>query len=270
MDSSIIALGPAGTYCHQAALQFASADQIQLRETISDVIFAVAQGKAERGIVPIENSIEGIVSETLDGLSNNNMVIQAEYVLDINHSLCVSELPFQKEQIGIVYSHPQALAQCREYIRANFPIALTIATTSTVAALQEIVNSRAPDAVAIGPAYAAQNLGLVVADEQIQDEANNQTRFVVFSQKAPAHTVLDFTQIVAIANTDRPGLLDDILTVIREQNINLSQIDSRPSRRKLGSYQFYITLDAPSNDVRIGDIVSKLADQNVIIQKLTP
>lgn len=269
LAGKLAALGPSGTYSHEAALTYDAQTEVALADNISEVIRVVAEGQVKQGIIPIENSIQGVVAESLDGLFSSNLTIIDEVVLDINHVLCALEPPQQKDLIKVIYSHPQALGQCRQYLRREYPGAVLVPTVSTAAAMQKIADQKALNALAIGPKFAAKLYGLTVLEEGIQDAPGNQTRFVVF-EKSPLHAKTRFTQIVMMPKQDRPGLLRDILNVIQEHDVNMSQIESRPDRTKLGSYIFYVRLDITSDDTRLSAIIDQLNSINVKTRKLTP
>lgn len=263
------ALGPAGTYSHEAAVKYAARSSLMLVDSIQDVIRAVDEGKAARGIVPIENSIQGMVVEALDSLYAHKMVIEDELILDINHVLCALERPQRKSGIKVIYSHPQALGQCREYLAREYPGVAQVATVSTAAAMEKISDQKDLSALAIGPEFAAKLNKLSILDRSIQDNPGNQTRFVVFSKKPTIKKPLSFIQIVIIPKVDRTGLLSDILSIIKKEGVNMQHIESRPDRKRLGSYIFYIRLEMASNDKRYNRIVKKLDDIDVKVRRLT-
>lgn len=266
----LVALGPAGTYSHEAAKKYAPKKaSLFLADSIQQVISFVKKGEIKKGIVPIENSIHGVVVESLDTIYSQKIYIEDEIILDIHHVLCALERPQQKETIKVIYSHPQALGQCREYLAREYPNAIQIPTVSTAAAMQKIVDQKDLSALAIGPEFAAKLYNLPVLDRDIQDVSGNQTRFVVVSKDSQSTSKLHFTQIVIVPKVDRPGLLYDILSIIKEEGVNMSQIESRPDRTKLGSYIFYVRLDAPSSDIRYKAIETKLKAINVGVRRLT-
>lgn len=269
-DAELIALGPRGTYSHEAARLFSPKAKLVLGENIHDVIQAVYRGEVSVGIVPIENTIQGIVVEALDNLYAMDMVIEDEIILDINHVICALERPQSKDAIKVIYSHPQALGQCREYLAREYPGVPQIATVSTAAAMQKIVEQKDLSALAIGPEFAAKMYRMPVLEREIQDRAGNQTRFVVFRHKKVVQkTPLNFIQAVIIPKVDRAGLLADILVTMKQMGINLSYIESRPNRDRLGSYVFYARLEIMSDDKRYAEVEKLLDDMNVKIKRLS-
>lgn len=257
----ISALGPEGTYTHEAARQYAPEAELVLAESISDAIGMVAAGECQRGVVPIENSIQGIVTVTFDELFEHNLPIQGELVLDIHHTLAGLEAPESPDTIKRIYSHPQALAQCRRYFRAHYPGAQPMETTSTAAAMRQVVEDADTAALAVGPGFAAETYGLVKIDETIEDEPGNQTRFVAFSKETEPDEEQDFIMIAVVPDGDRPGLIHDITGAINEHGVNLSDLHSRPMRNRLGSYKFYMRLDMRSGDERYAAMAETIRSQ---------
>lgn len=265
----IVTLGPAGTYSQEAARLYAAGKPITLVSSIKEVLNMVVEGKAERGILPVENAIQGVVSETLDGLFTNELVIEDELVLDIHHSLCAIERPQQKDLIKTIYSHPQALGQCQDYLALNYPNASLVPAASTAAGMQKIAEQKDLQALAIGPRFASKIYNLTELEQNIEDNPGNQTRFVVFSKDLNTQKILPFILISALPKADRPGLLEEILAIIKLQGVNMSQIESRPDRTKLGSYMFYIRLDMPGNDERYAIIAAAAKKLGVDIRRLS-
>jgi len=226
-------LGPEGTYSHRAAQLLG--DEIRFYDGVPEIGDAVKESDVEKGVVPIENSIEGSVNATLDVLSEYDLYIVAEAVVDVQHALLA-----QSDDFDIVSSHPQALAQCRTYLRERYPEAELRSVSSTATGVDE---ARAEPSIG---AIAHPSLGdetVTVIEESIQDAEANSTRFVAV---APEPTERDEpngekkTTIVIYPGEDRPGLLHDILGVFKKRGVNLTRIESRPSKRELGDYVFHI------------------------------
>lgn len=251
-------LGPPGTFSQQAALQYNKTLRPVFFDTISDVIDAMARGDIEKAILPIENSIEGTVRETLDGLYYKNLKIIDEVVVDIKHCIAGIDRRVPSREIEYISSHPQALAQCRIYIQKHYPRARLMLTPSTSAAFQKIKEEALVNARAIGPKLAADIYKLAVVDQNIQDKKNNATRFAIIAKNPGVPRKLKSTLLVIAPKKDKPGLLYNILSVFAKKNINLSKIESRPSQNKLGEYIFYLRADIKSTDPLLTKIVHKL------------
>ncbi|MGI6447787.1 MAG: prephenate dehydratase [Methanobrevibacter boviskoreani] len=266
--SHIAFLGPEGTFTHQAASilkdkLYDDSTELVYFDTINDVMDAVITSKCVKGVVPIENSIEGPVNVTLDALVHEyDLMIEGEIVLPINHNLMAPK-GLELSDISDVYSHPQALAQCHNYILNNsFRVH---STSSTAAACKNIVNFK--NSASIGTVKAAELYGLNILDENIQDVDNNETRFVVLSKHDSRPTGDDKTSIVFSLHDDRPGGLYGILGIFAEFSINLSKIESRPSKQGLNKYVFFINFEGHRQDEDIGKIL-KLIDENTSFFKV--
>lgn len=236
-------LGPPGTFSEEAALKLdPNADPVPMA-SITAVATAVDSGMADLGIVPIENSLEGSVTETLDVLvhSAHALSVQAEAVLPIEHYLLTK--PGTKATAAkLLFAHPQALAQCRGFVERCFPKAAIEAALSNSAAVEEMMAREG--SAAIGTRRAAEIYGAEVLAKGIQDRSSNLTRFVVLGREDHAPTGDDKTSLAcAFAVEDRPGLLVGALKEFSERAINLSKIESRPSREKLGTYIFLMDVD---------------------------
>ncbi len=229
-----VTLGPVGTYSHRAATTVA--DDVDFRQSVTGIIAAVADGSYERGVVPVENSIEGSITESLDALADNGIAVVEEIVMPIRHGLLAQDEDF--EQIA---SHSQALAQCREYINEHYPDVALEAVASTA---QGVERAKADATVAaIGH---PENAGadLTVLAENIQDRTSNATRFFVLADDAERSLAGGKSSIIVYPNTNYPGLLLEILEAFAKRNINLSRIESRPSGNRLGDYLFHIDFEA--------------------------
>jgi len=242
MPDRIGYLGPAGTYTEQAALLYAPYAELEPYPTISAVGAAVADDELESGVVPIENSLEGSVTFTLDLLiAQSSLSIRNEVVIPIDHYL-VAPPGVSVDSVEVIYSHPQALAQCRSYLGENFPTVAREASLSTVAAVLDMQSSRAP-AAAICPQRATEIYDVQILDRSIQDNSTNQTRFVVLAHDDHPPTGHDRTSISFAFAVDRPGNLYHAIGEFAERNINLVKIESRPTKQELGRYIFLIDCD---------------------------
>ena len=239
MPDRIGYLGPAGTYTEQAALLYAPDAELQPYPTISAVGAAVVADELESGVVPIENSLEGSVTFTLDLLiAQSDLSIKNEVVIPIDHYL-VAPPGVSPESVEVIYSHRQALAQCRAYLGEHFPTVPREASLSTVAAVIDMQSSRAP-AAAICPQRATEIYDVRILAQSIQDNSANQTRFVALPHDDHPPTGHDRTSISFAFAIDRPGNLYHAIGEFAERNINLVKIESRPTKRELGRYVFLI------------------------------
>ncbi len=255
-------LGPAGTFTEEATLRYDGAATRLPHPTIDAVFAAVESRAADEGLVPIENSIEGSINVTLDLLIHQSPLhIAHEVVLPIEQCL-LAPRGTSVDAAQVVYSHPQALAQCRKYLERRFPTMRQEGTLSTAAAVEEAKKSKVP-AVAIAPRRAAELYDVDVVERGIQDQANNMTRFVVLSDKDSPRTGADRTSICVAFNDDRPGLLYAAMGEFARRNINLSKVESRPNKQQLGRYFFLIDLEGHRTDANVAAALDGL-------RRLTP
>jgi prephenate dehydratase len=243
-------LGPEGTFTEQAAS--ALEGELVGFATVYDVVAAVERGTVDRGVVPIENSLEGGVNATLDALALDfpGVEIVGEAVLAVHQALIAREF-MELEAILAVESHPQGLAQCARFLREHLPHAEQIPATSTAEAVRRAVAS--PDlTAAIAPARAAELHGGVVLRERIEDDPDNATRFVVLAAAgaAPPSGAGPFKTSVLFAGAgdDSPGWLVRCLSEFAFRGVNLTKIESRPRRRQLGHYLFLVDLEGAAQD----------------------
>ncbi len=230
-------LGPEDTFTHVAALQqFGTQADYRPCTTISDVFAEVERGRADCGVVPIENSIEGAVNHTLDMFMESPLVICAEVLLKISHSL-VAKGP--RRQIRTVYSHPQVFGQCRQWLERHLPQVELVEVSSTATAAERAARHRF--AAAIATPMAARRHGLKILASSIQDHAENVTRFLVIGTTQSTPTGEDKTSLM-FSVKDRVGALHDMLIPFKRQRINLTKIESRPSKRRPWEYYFFVDL----------------------------
>ena len=240
-------LGPAGTHS-EAALLALGVDDLEPVPcaSIEEVFEAVERGKVEGGVVPIENSVEGSVPATLDTLAfDTSLEIQAELVLDIHHAL-ITAPGADLAGIKTVISHPQATGQCRRWLSRNMPGRAVIAANSTAEAVQRAVED--PMVAAVGTELAARLHGGEIREPAIEDYAGNQTRFVVLGRGIRERTGHDKTSLALFMKKDRPGTLMMILAEFTYAGINLTKIQSRPTKRQLGDYMFYVDFEGHVDD----------------------
>lgn len=251
-------LGPRGTFSEEAILQALKIKDNNLVSFPSSqaVIKAVDAGKISRGIVPVENSIEGSVNVTLDTLVfDSKVLIQKEIVSNIHHNLIV---PYKRglKDIKKIYSHPQAAAQCRKYLKKKFPNAKVIAASSTAEAVKLVKEE--PNSAAIGTRLAARLYKLKVLESNIEDFGDNKTRFVLIGKSKAKRTGRDKTSIACFIQQDKPGSLLQILQEFAFRNINLTKIQSRPTKKALGQYYFWIDLEGHIQDALIKEAMECL------------
>lgn len=220
---------------------------------------AVSRGEAERAVVPIENSLQGSVTETVDLLVEDDAIaICGEVVLPIEHFLMVQP-GAARDAIDVIYSHPQSLGQCRKYLEANFPDIRTEAALSNAEAV--IVMMKTPGAAAIAPERAAEIYGAQIIERNIEDSHVNQTRFVSLAAEGSARTGDDKTSIAFAVAHDRPGTLVSVLHEFADRGINLTKIESRPSGGELGIYIFLIDCEGHRDDQQVAQALAAVKEQ---------
>jgi prephenate dehydratase len=259
--ASIGFLGPPGTFTEEALLSepgLAYARLVPL-PTIGEVLTAVDGGEVEAGFVPIENSIEGTVPVTLDHLVfESELLIQAESVLDV-HLHLLAPIGTKVEDVRRVISFPHASAQCRRFVRDVLGGAEVVASNSTAEAARLVGEERSTGTAAIAPMLAGRLYGLEAIAERIEDFGENQTRFLLVAPGVvPAPTGHDRTSIVCFQQADRPGSLHEILSHFSARSLNLTKIESRPTKQGLGDYCFVIDLEGHIADEVVGDCLKEL------------
>jgi prephenate dehydratase len=186
-------------------------------------------------------------------------------VLPIHH--CIAALS-KETKPKIILSHPQALAQCKTYLSKNFPKAKLIKTLSTSEAFKKISEERLTNAAAIGSLSAAENYGLQVIDEKIEDEKNNKTKFFIISNERVVSPKADKTFIVVLPSTEKQGILYNMMVYFNNERINLTKIESRPSRKRLGNYLFYIELDGNSESKKVKTVLNNIRKNIGVVEIL--
>jgi prephenate dehydratase len=262
-------LGPPGTFSEEALLATATGSvQPVPFATVGDVVRAVGEGSVDHGLVPIESAVEGSVDATLDALAAaTEVVIAGEVVRPVRHAL-IAAAWIALEEVRTVASHPQALAQCAGWLRSNLPNASAVAWPSTAEAVREVAGRRGEPWAAVGTLRAAELYGCQVVEEGIEDHAGNETRFVWIAHgpasagrgapavdpAAPHKTTLVFSG----AGTRGPGWLVRCLSEFAFRGINLTRIESRPNRDRLGEYVFFLDLDGSTATEEVGAAVEGL------------
>ena len=258
-------LGPAGTFSEEAARTAPGAEAAELvgLPSVRDTILAVHDGGVDRAIVPIENSLEGPIAVTLDTLADddNDVTIVGELVLAVSQHL-IAGSALALDRIERVLSHPQAISQCARFLRDNVPHAVIEPTASTAEATRIVVGQTAPWA-ALGTLRAAELYGATVLAEAVEDEPGNATRFVWLARQAaaaapaegaPAKTSLSFWG----AGDDSPGWLVRCLSEFAFRGVNLTKIESRPLRARLGHYRFFVDCQGAATDGPVAGAVAGL------------
>lgn len=240
-------LGPRATFTHLASMkQFGESAHYVPVTGIKDVFSEVERGRAHFGVVPIENSTEGVVNHTLDMFIDSTLVIYGEVLQEISHHLLSKSE--RVEEIKKIYSHPHAIAQCRNWLENHLPH-VPLAEVASTARAAELCGDD-PSAAAIASELAAQLYGLKVLRSRIEDNTNNFTRFLVLAQKAPERTGKDKTSIM-LSVKDKVGALYDLLRPFASLGLNMTKIESRPSRRKAWEYLFFVDIEGHVDEDRV-------------------
>ena len=258
---AIAFLGPAGTFTEEALFtqaDYAKADVVPAA-TLPDALEAVCAGSVDLAFVPIENSIEGTVNATVDSLIFDvDLLIQREVVLDVHlHLLAIDGA--SRGGIRRVLSFPHATAQCRSFLSAYLPGVEVVPTNSTAEAARLVGEAADVSTAALAPRLAGELYGLVPLASAVEDHPDNQTRFVALARRGiPVPTGHDKTSIVCFQREDRPGSLHAILSEFAARNINLTKLESRPTKRGLGDYCFLIDLEGHVADEVVADCLRVL------------
>ncbi|APX97540.1 prephenate dehydratase [Natronorubrum daqingense] len=245
-----VTLGPEGTYSHRAATAVANGDEIDFRQSVTAIVDAVAGGEYDRGVIPIENSIEGSVTESLDALSEYDVAVVREVVTPIKHALLA-----QSDEFDTVASHSQALAQCRSYLEREHPDA----TLEAVASTAQGVEFARDDASIAGIGHPDNGGdGLEVLAEDIQDQDSNATRFFALAPAEERSKGGGKSSLVVYPNANYPGLLLELLEPFADRDINMTRVESRPSGQRLGDYVFHIDIEAGLYEARTTEAIEEL------------
>ena len=260
MVKKIAYLGPPGTYSEQAAEQWNNVDELLPLESIPAVAKSVEDGESFQGVLPIENSIEGGVTFTLDLLIHDSLLsICGEVIVPINHYLMAHE-EIDLRSVTTVYSHPQSLGQCRQFLLNNLPQADLVASLSNARAVEEMLSANR-GAAAISSERSANLYGATVLKKNVEDNPNNETRFVVLSNNDHEMTSDDKTSLCFEFDGDSPGILSESLTEFASRNINLVKIESRPNKRRLGRYVFLVDIDGHRKTLEVKEALDALASK---------
>jgi len=261
---TIAFLGPEGTFTQSAALKhFGHSVKTLPLTSIRDVFREVESGNASYGVVPIENSTEGVISHTLDQFVNSNLNICGEVELRIHHHL-LSKLS-SLDEIKCVYSHQQALAQCREWLDVNLPGIEQKSVSSNAEAARIAANETAAAAIAGDMAAEIYHLDILV--NSIEDEPDNTTRFLIIGKRETPACGKDKTSLL-ISTQNRPGALHSVLAPLVNNNISMTRIESRPSRRGMWDYIFFIDCEGHRDDERVAKAIAELEQEASFVKVL--
>ncbi len=258
-------LGPEGTFTQAAAIKHFGHSCVSIPMTAIDEVFReVAAGAVNYGVVPVENSTEGVVNHTLDNFMESSVHICGEVELRIHHHLLVSDVT-KVENISRIYSHAQSLAQCRKWLDAHYPTAERVAVSSNAEAAKRVQSEW--NAAAIAGDMAAELYGLTKLNEKIEDMPDNSTRFLIIGSQAVPISGDDKTSII-VAMRNKPGALYNLLAPFHRDGIDLTRIETRPSRNGAWSYVFFIDFvghaDKPEIAALLAEIVGLAADVRVL------
>lgn len=252
-------LGPPGTFSEEAAVRFAPDAELVPYPTITASALAVLSGDADVAVAPVENSLQGAVTETLDLLIHREgLHISHELAIDVVHNLMAAP-GVKVSDVKRVYSHPQALGQCARYLAEHLPGAEATAAISTAGAVEQAIGADVPSA-AIAPRRAADLYGATLLAEGIQDDDSNMTRFVVLAAEDSAPTGNDKTSVCFSFDEDRSGLLFGVMERFAQAGINLAKVESRPTRVGLGRYYFLIDLDGHRSEPKVAAVLESVEE----------
>lgn len=251
-------LGPEGTFTQEAVYKHFGHSAVSVPMSAIDEVFReVESGNVNYGVVPVENSTEGVVTHTLDSFLDSNIHICGEVVLRIHQNLMISDVT-NKEKITRIYSHPQSLAQCRKWLDLNYPLAERIPVNSNAEAAKRIKGEW--NSAAIASSTAADLYELTIVDERIEDEPDNATRFIIIGTQAIPPSGEDKTSLV-VAVRNKPGALHDILEPLHRFDVDMTRLQSRPSKNSAWNYVFFIDVKGHVSEENIQNAIKEVAEQ---------
>jgi chorismate mutase / prephenate dehydratase len=261
---SVSFLGPEGTFSHLASIaKFGTSSQFLPVSSIAEVFAQVERNTADYGIVPVENSWAGVVPETLDTFMNSNLRVVSEVYQPITHNLltrCES-----LEQVKRLYSHFQPIAQCRQWLKNHLPGVEEIEASSTVKAAE--MAAQDAESAAIATTLASEKVGLPILCEHIEDNPSNRTRFLVLGYNEPEPTGRDKTSLMFSVH-NRAGELVHALNAFEKYDVNLTMIESRPTKAAAWQYVFYIDVQGHTKDDSIAKAIALLKQQSLFVRVL--
>ena len=261
---TIAYFGPEATFTHQAAIRkFGSSLNYSAHKTISDVFAEVSRNRADYGVVPVENSTEGVVTHTLDMFVESDLRIVAQIVMRVQQ--CLMSKVAKRSDIKKLFVHPQSLAQCRTWLQNNLPHVEIIETSSNARSAE--LAAKTKGAAALGGSLAAERYGLDVLDSDIQDNATNTTRFLVLGRKCSPPSGADRTSIM-FSIPHKVGALHSALAPFRRYKLNMTKIESRPSKRKAWEYFFFVDCDGHYEDSKVAKAIGDLQQYCTFVKVL--
>jgi len=261
-------LGPEGTYTHEMAMQIFPTEELISYLSMERALEAANEGEVDEAVVPIENSTEGAVLVSMDVLAHEvELEIIEEHCLPIEHSLWV--LPSESGEVTQILSHPQALGQCRKFLKVNYPEAQIVSVASSAGAAEEVAKGL-PGVAAIASSAAGERNGLKLLHRGIQNNPNNCTRFVRARKEPlvlPRKGMLKSSFVCKI-NGEKAGSLQELLREFSSRGINLTRIESRPTGQKMGEYYFFIDIVDSADSDQWQEALGKIAGQSLWYKKL--
>ena len=250
-------LGPEGTFSHLAALEaFGKQVEFLSKSSFTDILSEIVSGKLDHGLLPIENSTEGVVTQALDSLADVDVTIAGEVLLRV--SLCIMSKTGSLKDVRRVASHPQPLAQARKWLELHLPGVKKVPLPSTAEAARLAVDSE--DLAAIGPLISAEYSGLEVIERGIEDRQDNTTRFLILGGDAPSVSGSDLTSVVFTVRKDESGALHRLLKPFAVHEVNLAGIQSRPLKGAPWEYRFFLDLEGHSEEVDVQKAISAASE----------
>jgi prephenate dehydratase len=250
----LLVLGPAGTFSHEAALAFFPDTEIIFAPNM-DALFEEVTSSEILGFVPVENSLHGPVDEVVDLLVNTDAKIWRAHEMSIHHAFGAKD----PKKVTTVASHPQALGQCRSYLKKHYPNAERFPVSSTSYAIDLALADDTTAAIASKTAIEEHDLQVI--DEDIEENGGNTTRFAIIAKEDPFPNLeRTCTSVVLHPKEDRPGLLHDLLTPFKVYDVNLTRIESRPTGHRLGEYNFFLDFPGKKDDARIQKVFKELQE----------
>src|SRR5215831_699056 len=256
-------LGPEATFTHQAAIRrFGASLRYASQKTIADVFTEVSKNRADYGVVPVENTTEGVVTHTLDMFVDSDLKIVAQIILPVQQCLLSK---WRRPQIKKLFAHPQSLAQCRGWIQNHLPRVEIIETSSNARSAEFAAEQKFTAAIA--GALAAEKYNVPIVEQDIQDNAANATRFLVLGRQCSPPTGNDRTSLM-VSITDKVGALYGALAAFRRYRINMTKIESRPSKRKAWEYFFFVDCDGHFEERNVANALALLGEHCSFVKVL--
>jgi prephenate dehydratase len=260
----IATLGPEGTFSHEAVLKFNSSSDIVFKNTIWDIFNSVKKQEADKGIIPIENSLSGSVGLTFDALMEFDLLISGEIILPVKHNLAANG---KISRIKKIFINPEAFAQCEKFVRDKLNNVEVLSVTSNAKAAEELSKTVDSGYGAIVPDIAMKKYKLKCISRDIQDSRFNVTRFIIVGKYPAKRTESDRTSIAIYPHMDKPGLLYSLIGEFANRKVNLTKIESRPSKGRLGDYIFFIDLQGSREDKEVKEAFKSI-EKNFFLKVL--